>query len=806
MENLAENDKKTKSRGDKRFTSQIKSSISSAIKEIKSDKQSLIQDLLIFTMGFLLSRCPLILGARPLGISLIALMQNGIWPALLGSVIGSLSQGSDGIILAVATVVTALLRVVTSISERRSVREGELFGESLLLRLSVSVLGGFIVAVYEALMRGLSEATLIFGLSMIILTPILTFLLSGLCSTGIKFDELIWGSSDLFRLSGLEKNERYDKIFFQISALSLILFISLSFKSVNIFGISLSYVFAVIISLLVAKRFGALRGMATGFFASVAISGELSVAFALVGLCSGVMIGFGVGYAIVAGGVALCVWSAYSSGLTGLLSTLPEYLIGVAISLPMLREVNVITSDDTTEAPSESAEDMVGTMALAYQREYSGCIDNLENALTSISQVIGRYAATPIGLSREEYRVTIIEVAEGCCKRCIEKGLCSKENIRPVIKNINHICDRLCDGKKVCPEDINSGVDFCPMAGDIAEKINREIGRKEQESYQLSGSGGAADEYEIISHLIGMARAFDEAEKTVDISMNETLSAAVQKCGLNNGFIRVFGNRRRHFILAGEDDGRIVSSFEMRKGIEEAAGVKLGAPEYYKKGSMVLMKCGIRPAYKVSFATVSEAGSRLEISGDSAVCFETKEDYFYSLISDGMGSGELAKETSEFAVKFIREAMEIGTANEILLHMLNHSIRTRREECSATIDLFELDLLHGNAVFLKSGASPSYVKRNSSIFRIRSQTAPIGLMRSIDTEKISVEIKGGDYIFMMSDGIVEIAEDAAWLLLLLAEPPKENLEEYARLILREAKANGVSGDDMTVTVIRVDEV
>lgn len=806
MENLAENDKNTKVRGGKGFASQIKSSIISAIKEIKSDKQSLIQDLLIFTTGFLLSRCSLILGVQPLGISLVALLQGGIWPALLGSIIGSLSQGGDGIILAVATVVTALLRVVTSISERRSIREGELFGESLLLRLSVSVLGGFIVAVYEALMRGLSEATLMYGLAMIILTPILTFLLSGLCSTGIKFDELIWGSSDLLRLSGLEKNERYDKIFFQISALSLILFISISFKSVNIFGISLSYVFATIISLLAAKRFGALRGMAAGFFASVAISGELSVAFALVGLCSGVMIGFGMGYAIVAGGVALCVWSAYSAGLTGLLSTLPEYLIGVAISLPMLREVNVIASKDYAEAPSESAEDMVGTMALAYQREYSGCVDNLESALASISRVIGRYTTAPMGLSREEYRKTVLEVAEAGCEKCLEKGLCSKEDIRPVIKNINHICDRLCDGKKIYPEDINSGIAFCPMSSEIAEKINQEIGRREQECYQLSGFGGVADEYELFSHLIGKARAFDESEKTVDVSMNDTLSAAVQKCGISNGFIRVFGNRRRHFILAGEDDGRILSSFEMRKGIEEAAGVKLGIPEYYKKGSMVLMKCGIRPAYKVSFATLSEAGSRLEISGDSAICFESKEDYFYSLISDGMGSGELAKETSEFVVEFIKGAMEIGTANEILLHILNHSIRTRREECSATIDLFELDLLHGNAVFLKSGAPPSYIKRNSSIFRIRSQTAPIGLMRSIDTEKISVEIKGGDYIFMLSDGIVEIAEDAAWLLLLLAEPPKENLEEYARLILREAKANGVSGDDMTVTVIRVDDV
>ena len=137
---------------------------------------------------------------------------------------------------------------------------------------------------------------------------------------------------------------------------------------------------------------------------------------------------------------------------------------------------------------------------------------------------------------------------------------------------------------------------------------------------------------------------------------------------------------------------------------------------------------------------------------------------------------------------------------------MNQSIRTRREECSATIDLFELDLLHGGGIFIKSGAPPSYIKRDSSIFRIRSQTAPIGLMRSIDTERISVEIKKGDYIIMISDGIAEIAEDAPWLLLLLGEPPKNNLKDYASLILNEAKKNASSNDDMTVTVIHVDSV
>lgn len=730
MDKTGESRKKRRTKNTKSIVSQLRSNIDSAINEIKSDSRSLTKDLIFFTVGFLLSRCQLILGARPLGIAFIAVLQNGILPALLGEVIGSLSLGIDGIIFAVAGAITALLRVAVSASERRENNSGELFGESLLLRISVAILSAFLVAVYEVVMRELNEATLLFGLVMIISTPILTFLLSGISSTGINFWDVLCGSKDILNLKGCERQERYDKIFFQLSILLFLFFISLSFQSVNILGISFSYIFSGLMSLLTAKRFGAMRAMTVGFITAMPLSGALSVSFALSGLAAGVMIGYGAGYAIVLGGVALSAWGAYSAGLSGLISTVPEYIIAAAIALPMLNKIGEITQDESSAEHTESAEDMVGTMALVYQKEYSGAVDSLGNTLSDLASIIQKYTSSYFIGGTEYHDNDAQEIA----------------------------IDRI-------------------------------------------------EEYKLISHLINQAIATDNAEKMVDNSVNDTLTGIIEKCGLTNGLIRVFGNRERHFIIAGEDEGgKRISSFELRKAIESAIGVKLGAPEYYRKGKMTLMECGIRPSLKVSYAIATQGGSKSEVSGDSAICFESKRGCFYSLISDGMGSGDVAKETSEFVCEFLKRAMDIGTGKETLIHMLNHGIREGREECSATIDLLELDLLRGGGVFIKSGSPPSYIKRDSSIFRIRSHTAPIGLMRSIDTERISVEIKAGDYIFMFSDGIAEIAEDAPWLLLLLSEPPMNNLKEYAEYILTQAQKNGASGDDMTVTVIRVSGV
>ena len=173
------------------------------------------------------------------------------------------------------------------------------------------------------------------------------------------------------------------------------------------------------------------------------------------------------------------------------------------------------------------------------------------------------------------------------------------------------------------------------------------------------------------------------------------------------------------------------------------------------------------------------------------------------MISDGMGSGELAKETSSFVADFLERVLSTGISHNTAMYMLNHIIRRRTSECSATVDLFEMDLLGKEAVFVKSGAAPSYVKRRDSIFRVRSQTAPLGLIRTVDAEKIRVEVRAEDYVIMFSDGISQTPEDAPWLLELLSKEPKRNIKEYADYILSEAAGHNNRKDDMSVIVMKI---
>jgi stage II sporulation protein E len=132
-------------------------------------------------------------------------------------------------------------------------------------------------------------------------------------------------------------------------------------------------------------------------------------------------------------------------------------------------------------------------------------------------------------------------------------------------------------------------------------------------------------------------------------------------------------------------------------------------------------------------------------------------------------------------------------------------LHSGRDECSATVDVFSFDLYTGEARFLKCGAATSYIKRGDSIFAVKCTSAPIGLLRGVDAEEMMAEVKGGDIVVMISDGVADLPDEAAWLIEKLALPTKLPPEEYANDILALAKKNGRGSDDITVAVAYVHE-
>lgn len=765
------------------------------------ERRALTQDLIFFAIGLLFARCHVVFGARPLGLGYVAVLPSGVLPAAIGVVTGALTLGKEGIIYALVSVIAVFLRVIISGGKEG---EGRLFGENLLLRMSSATIAGFVGAVYEILLSGFSYTSILFGLSMVLLSPLVTFAFSGLFSTGFSTEQLLYATGNIFSLSKKRDKEKYNAIFFQVSALLTLFLLTLSLGEFEILGISAAYIFVSFVTLLVARRFGALRALAVGFFSSLGICGVFSVSFALAGLGAGALFSLGLGYGLIGGFAALSAWSAYSAGLTGFLSTLPEFLIAASLAFPILKWLSAERSGEDTAGVEQSAAEMVGTMALTYRSRYSAGLDALEAALSDLGTVMLGRTETRLALSEAEYTAIISDVARRACRSCPELSLCEAQGIDPCNKNAPMLAALLCEGGTPTAADVNTDTEFCHRAESIAKELCEAAAEAERESFRRC-DGECAEEYGLISKLIGEARALDDAERSLNAALSEKLTEAIENIGYRDWVIKAFGERRSHVILAGEDkSGDRITSPALRAAIEERAGMKMTSGEFFRRESMALMECDATRSYTVECATATAPGDRTEPSGDSVTVFETSGDYFYALLSDGMGRGKVAERTSGFVCRFLTRALDFGASRDTVLHLLNRALRKGREECSATVDLFEFDLLTGEATFIKSGSAPSFVKRGGSIFRIRSQTAPIGLMSTIDTERIKVEVKADDLIIMLSDGVSQSADDTPWLLELLSSQRKRYTpRELADLILKEAIKNNDSGDDMSVIVLKI---
>jgi stage II sporulation protein E len=301
----------------------------------------------------------------------------------------------------------------------------------------------------------------------------------------------------------------------------------------------------------------------------------------------------------------------------------------------------------------------------------------------------------------------------------------------------NALISQLHTRGKVTREQIPSPMKRrCKSIGVILEKINADCARLTAEMLRNNRTEIFAMDYEAAATIINDALEEDAGEYRFDADMEQKVRDYVGDAGISVCNVSVYGNRRRQIVLRGVNvDHSKVSAQTLRADLGEMCGLELGQPVFEVDGNVSVMSLQAKKKIAVLGAqnNVSADGG---VSGDSINLFSNKQDYFYALISDGMGAGKEAALTSGLCSVFLEKMLRAGNRAWTSLRMLNNMIRSRGadsvRECSSTIDLLELDLMTAKASFIKSGAAPSFVIRGSAVHCLQSGTAPIGIIQTLD--------------------------------------------------------------------------
>lgn len=197
-----------------------------------------------------------------------------------------------------------------------------------------------------------------------------------------------------------------------------------------------------------------------------------------------------------------------------------------------------------------------------------------------------------------------------------------------------------------------------------------------------------------------------------------------------------------------------------------------------------------------------------KISGDCSLQIKLADGKYLLAISDGMGSGEKAREYSKLTLRLIKQMLSAGFDKEESVKMINSRINyLGGSKRYSTLDVAILDLYTGNIEMLKSAACSTYIKNKKNISKIKSESLPVGIVDEIELKSQTIEITDGDILVMCSDGVIDSKENdkKEWLEEFLKNVSTNNVQKIADLILAEAIDNnyGVAQDDMTVIVSKI---
>ncbi|ETI70706.1 stage II sporulation protein E [Neobacillus vireti] len=198
------------------------------------------------------------------------------------------------------------------------------------------------------------------------------------------------------------------------------------------------------------------------------------------------------------------------------------------------------------------------------------------------------------------------------------------------------------------------------------------------------------------------------------------------------------------------------------------------------------------------------------VSGDSYSTIELGLGKYAIAISDGMGNGERAHYESNETLKLLQKILQSGIEERTAIKSINSilSLRTT-DEIFSTLDLAMIDLKNASAKFLKIGSTPSFIKRGNKIIKIQASNLPIGILQEFEVDVVSEQLKAGDLLVMMSDGVFEgpnhVENYDLWMKRKLLELETDDPQEIADLILEEVirSKSDIIDDDMTVTVAKI---
>lgn len=719
--------------------------------DVKAVIRITVPKILLFLCGYFASLGELPFGARPFGVALLAATGRGTPFVYIGATVSAFVSFELEEALVYFGIYTLLLfmRVFLMLTVKaEKLSQGKNVGYSLAKRIFCERNG---LRVITSATVGVALGAAVFFSSGLLYYDLFGLLLLSLTSPVLT--AILCGYFNPNNVGGKKGKKEISSLGYELGFLCLCAICVFGGAKINFYGVSLSVFSALMLTFFTVSYKGVGYGAFLGLALGLCYSPMLAPLFVIAALCTGIFVRFSAPLACFATFFSSCAWAFYVEGLSVL-----SGVFGGILSACLVYSVahKIIFCD------------FLGKTKNTKEKNQSKDPEKSRRALECT--VLDESVLDGIRLYETNLRMSAVSDA---------------------LYKLSSLFEEL-EKEKSELEEYNKFYD---------EKYNN-----------FNSNDLSAPDYRALSSLLAKALESEEKEYTVDKELSKRLCFVLSELNMNISGVLVYGVRKKTIYIK----ARSLENLEMNAK-EIAAALSPVLPfiidcerfEIRRDGerSAVLV---IREREKISASVVRRCvlAKNEKVCGDSIAVFKNDEGRFFALISDGMGTGVAAHSVSQICSGFVFNMLSVGCVNDELLSMLNGFLsgryKNRMGECSATLDLLEVDLMNGKTRLFKCGAAPSYVYRKGRLFKLRSGTMPIGILTEVDVKCYNIGLCKGDIVIMVSDGVTGEAGECPWLFDLLSQNlPNRSPERISELIVKYATSKG-STDDISALVIRVE--
>lgn len=593
-------------------------------------------------------------------------------------------------------------------------------------------------------------------------------------------------------------------------------------KNAGVLGISVKN----IISIFTVISFGYIYGASLGGAMGIAV-GMISYLpetnmpflisiFGLSGLMSGVFKDLGKTGAILGFLMGNSIMNFYISGFNSSLLNLKEIGIGAILFLIFSSRIEKFFSD-FLKNPKELKKDE--NMGKRIQGIVSNRIERISNVFSEMGEVFVHAAEKETDGNSEDMYDLIDGIANTVCNKCSLNKFCWGEDFYTTYYSMFNLIEKIETEEEIREENLPELFrKRCVKVEDMIEniykyydihKINYTWKKRVSENRKL-----VSEQFKEISEIMNELVEDINAPIVFNRDLEEIIYTELKNNKINVSNVNVLESSKRKLEIFVEvkntcENENVENS--IKEILSDILKIELSGEfnlsESKKKNQIYKFTQAKKISAMTSFSTIYKEGNH--ISGDTFTYMESKDNYYIAL-SDGMGAGQKANSESNTAISMLEKCLEAGFNKEMVLSTINSMLFLKgNEETFVTLDISAIDLFNGKLQTIKTGAAPTFIKKKNGVKMINSQSLPVGMLKDVDFQVCEEYLEDGDFIIMMSDGVLESNEEVIdkeeWMMEVIKNIKSINPQTISKEIIEEAKRKykDYIKDDTTVLVTKI---